>query len=140
MRYLSLIFIVFTFSCKETPDEEKTKIEVSSENIQEDAPAPVPQVSVIKPGEYVEYHPSGGIKIIGIYNDNLEREGLWISYYEDGTKWSEAYYSKGMREGHSLTFYPNGNIRYMGEYRDDKKTGTWTFYDENGKVTSEEKY
>jgi antitoxin component YwqK of YwqJK toxin-antitoxin module len=139
MKYVSLIFIVFAFSCKENGDK-KTTIEVSSEDIEQDAPAPAPAVPVVAPGEYVEYHPSGGIKIIGIYNDNLEREGLWISYYEDGTKWSEAYYSKGKREGHSLTFYPNGNIRYMGEYHDDKKTGTWTFYDENGEVTNEEKY
>ena len=94
----------------------------------------------LKQGEYLEYYPSGILKIKGFHNQALNRDGLWISYYEEGTKWSESYYLDGKRDGHSITFYPNGQIRYVGEYKKDEKIGTWTFYDEAGNLTHEEKY
>ena len=96
--------------------------------------------SEIKPGDFTEYHPNGAVKMKGIYNDSLQREGLWISYYDNGNKWSESYYTKGKKDGHSITFFPNGQIRYVGEYKNDLKTGTWTFYDEEGNISKEEKY
>jgi antitoxin component YwqK of YwqJK toxin-antitoxin module len=39
-----------------------------------------------------------------------------------------------------VTFFPNGKIRYVGEYKDDEKSGNWKFYDEAGLLISEENY
>ena len=91
-------------------------------------------------GKSVEYHPNGNIKMEGNLNDNGQREGLWIAYYEDGTKWSESYYVDGLRDGHNLSFYPNGQVRYIGEYKNDQKVGTWKFYAEDGSLETEETY
>lgn len=141
MKYLSFIILFALISCNSSTENEVPEIETIVETEQPESPEiEKPQNSEIKTGEYFEYHESGGLKIRGFYNDNLNREGLWISYYENGTKWSEAYYSDGKRDGHNITFYPNGKIRFIAEYKDDKKTGTWTFYDETGAVTKVENF
>lgn len=88
----------------------------------------------------VEYHPNGNIKMEGNLNDDGQRQGLWIAYYENGTKWSESYYVDGIRDGHSLSFYPNGRIRYVGEYKNDVKVGEWKFYNEDGSLATVETY
>lgn len=87
-----------------------------------------------------EYHPNGNIRMEGKLNENGERDGLWISYYDDGSKWSESYYNNGLKDGHSITFFPNGQVRYVGEYKNDQKVGTWTFYDESGELVTEETF
>ena len=55
-------------------------------------------------------------------------------------KWSETVYSAGNKNGPSITFYPNGKIRYVGEYTNDDKSGEWKFYDEAGNVVKTENY
>lgn len=134
LSFASTLFV----SCNNSENEtEEITIEASPEKIEAQ---PIPQNKAAAPGEYIEYHPNGGIKMIGIYSETLQREGLWISYYDNGIKWSESYYTNGKQDGHSLTFYPNGKVRYIGEYKNDEKTGTWTFYDDSGNITKEEKY
>lgn len=145
MKFVPLIFsstILFAAcSGNEHPDLESNSVtsDTTEPPASEQTLTPLNSEEIV-PGEYYEYHQSGGIKIKGFHNQELKREGLWISYYEDGTKWSECYYTDGKREGHSLTFYPNGKIRYVGEYKADKQTGKWTFYDEDGNVTEEKSY
>ncbi len=73
-------------------------------------------------------------------DDADARNGLWLSYYENGSKWSESMYVHGKKNGHSVTFFPNGKIRYIGEYKDDEKSGNWRFFDEVGLLVSEENY
>ena len=97
-------------------------------------------VNTSEPGIYQEYHQNGQLKIEGLNNIYRNREGLWVSYYDDGTKWSENFYSNGIKSGHSVTFFPSGNVRYVGEYRNDERFGTWKFYDEQGNLTNEEKF
>lgn len=140
MKYLSLIVLFTLIACNGDDQKVVAEIESQVEPVEKVNTDIKPQNSEVKPGEYFEYHESGGLKIRGFYNDNLNREGLWLSYYESGVKWSEAYYSDGKREGHNITFFPNGKMRYMGEYKDDQKTGTWTFYDESGAVVKTENY
>lgn len=138
----SIFFCFLTVQCSnENKDEVVLETSISDESAKVESPQnTTPINSEIKPGEYFEYHESGGIKIKGFYNNNLLREGLWISYYENGTKWSEAYYVDGKRDGHNLTFYPNGKVRYIGEYKNDLKVGEWSFYDEAGILTKTENY
>lgn len=90
--------------------------------------------------DYEEFYESGALKIEGDFDENQARNGLWISYYEDGKKWSESLYLHGKKEGHSVTFFPNGKVRYIGEYKNDEKFGLWRFYDEAGELMNEETY
>ena len=47
--------------------------------------------------------------------------------------------SKGRRQGIWRDFYPNGQMRYEGEFKNDKCKGTFRYYDEQGnlKATNE---
>ena len=146
-----LIFLLF--SC--ASGDEHNDVELSSQSSEESSdqhqheaiqeegnqtnPSSNPQPTASK-ADYQEYYESGKLKIEGNYDANNQRHGLWVSYYENGQKWSESVYKNGLKNGHSITFFPNGNVRYVGDYKEDKKTGTWTFYNETGEVSSEETY
>lgn len=71
---------------------------------------------------------------------NKQRNGLWQSFYEDGTVWSEGSYKDGIEDGFYRVFYPNGQVRYEGNYDLGKMIGEWKYYDENGQLTKTETY
>lgn len=135
-RIFLLATISLLLSCQGSNDETGEKI---SETTDEDTTVAITE-DVTSSDKTIEYHPNGNIKMEGRLNDEGQRQGLWIAYYENGTKWSESYYVDGIRDGHSLSFYPNGRIRYVGEYKNDVKVGTWKFYNEDGTLATEETY
>lgn len=42
--------------------------------------------------------------------------------------------SKGRRQGEWKDFYPNGQLRYEGRFKNDKCRGTFRYYDQNGNL------
>lgn len=144
MKKLSFLTLIFLFiACSgekvdekenviETTFEDEATIEKPEENSVQDV------IEIVPGGSHKEYHPGGQLKIEGQYDQNSQRTGLWISYYENGSKWSESYYVNGIQDGHSLTFFPNGQVRFVGEYKQGEKVGEWTFYNEAGEVTKTE--
>jgi antitoxin component YwqK of YwqJK toxin-antitoxin module len=90
-------------------------------------------------GPSTTYHPNGGIKTKGTIVDG-KRHGLWESFYENGTKWSETNYAYGVREGKTVSYHKNGFIHYIGYYSSNKKTGKWMIYDEAGVLIQEDNY
>ncbi len=44
------------------------------------------------------------------------------------------------KHGPYFYYYENGKIRISGNYKDDLKTGTWKYFDENGKMIKTETY
>ena len=122
-------------------DKETTEFETTFEDVVTDA-LKQPEIvdTISKPGETIEYYPNGAIKMRGKLNEEGNRQGLWVSYYDNGTKWSESYYDNGIVDGHSITFFPNGKVRYIGEYKQGEKSGVWKFYDESGEFVKEENF
>jgi antitoxin component YwqK of YwqJK toxin-antitoxin module len=138
------VLIVFT-ACSEDNANTEVEIETTAPEVAVDSTDKT-EVEVTQnpvqnePGLFQEFYPNGALKMEGKNDENGLRNGLWIAYYENGKKWSESYYVKGKKSGHSLSFYPNGNVRYVGEYLNDEKIGTWKFYDENGDLSNEETF
>jgi antitoxin component YwqK of YwqJK toxin-antitoxin module len=94
-----------------------------------------------KNGIYTEYYPGRKkIKIQGAQNNEKQREGKWVFFSETGLELSITYYKNGKRTGHSIVKYPNGSLRYVGEYENDQMIGVWKFYDEKGNLTQEKDY
>jgi len=85
------------------------------------------------------YYENKQVMITGEFK-NGKREGHWASFYQDGTKWSEANYVNGLRDGRNVTYFENGKIRYEGTFRQDNRAGMWRFYDETGKLLQEVQY
>ena len=49
-------------------------------------------------------------------------------------------FKDGINNGYSMVWYPNGKVRYFGDYSDGRRIGDWTFYDEEGVVTKTASY
>lgn len=54
-----------------------------------------------------------------------------LSYSQDINKTD----AKGKKQGEWMKTHPNGNIRYKGQFKDDKPYGTFNYYYENGKTS-----
>lgn len=80
---------------------------------------------------YQMYNEDGNILLEGPILDDI-RDGLWISYYPDGTVWSKTTFKKGISDGESFSYYSNGNVRYSGFYKQGKKAGEWQMFDSTG--------
>ena len=83
-------------------------------------------------GEKV-FHENGQVYMMGKIKDK-ERNGLWKTYYEDGTPWSETHFKEGILDGSTKTWYKNGKVRFTGFYTDGEKSGTWYWYDKEGEL------
>ncbi len=87
--------------------------------------------SVIQNGEYIKYYKNGVMEMWGMMK-NGKRHGVWKSWYEDGSPWSETAFADGKKNGKTTTWYDNEKKRYEGFYTNDEESGNWTFWDETG--------
>ncbi|CAN5382262.1 hypothetical protein BH10BAC1_BH10BAC1_02790 [soil metagenome] len=98
-----------------------------------------PQDTTIKNGEKIVKYKSGKVKMKGMMKDG-KREGLWKSFYEDETPWSETTFEAGKKNGRTATWFENGKKRYEGFYTNDIESGKWNYWDESGKLVSTKDY
>lgn len=103
--------------------EEVYKVTIPAANKAKDA--------IPENGEYVSKYKNGQVEMQGMMK-NGNREGLWKSFYEDGTQWSQTTFKEGKKEGPTTTWYENGKKRYEGFYKNDSESGVWKYYDEKG--------
>ncbi len=89
---------------------------------------------------HYEYYPNGQVKVEGPLDSDGLKMGEWHAYFENGNKLSSSTYVKGINNGYSIVWYPNGNVRYFGDYKNGKKTGKWSFYSEDGTLFEEKTY
>ena len=89
--------------------------------------------------EEIEHYENGIVKTQGNML-NGKREGLWISNFQDGKRWSESVYKNGLLNGVTTVFYPSGVMFYKGKFRENKRIGEWVFYAEDGKIDYKKDY
>lgn len=89
--------------------------------------------------EEVSHYEHGVIKTQGNLSKG-KREGLWISNFQDGKRWSESVYKNGLLHGTTTVFYPTGVMFYKGKFRENKRVSEWIFYTEEGKIDYKKKY
>ena len=66
-------------------------------------------------------------------------------YYEmidstSGQVHEEGTFIYGLRDGTWTRYWLNGNVQNVAYFNEGKKTGSWKFYDEEGKLTMLVKY
>lgn len=142
IKSISLLIIILSvmvlFSCSNEPvATENTNVQ--HDTLSSDFVFAEKRDSVIQNGEYVKYYKSGVVEMRGAMKDG-KREGIWKSWYEDGSPWSETNYANGKKNGRTITWYDNEKKRYEGFYIDDQESSNWTFWDENGNVQSNKEY
>lgn len=82
------------------------------------------------------YYKNAKKKMEGGYKE-MQRDGHWKAWYEDGTIWSEGEYKDGKRSGIGIAYHENGKKYIEGMYRDDERIGVWHFYDTAGALLNE---
>ena len=137
MKNIFLIIpLCLAFAAASCSSNEKTKKEKEITQLDKEE-----DLVEIMPNMYREYFPGKKqIKMMGPLDDEKRRHGAWESFYENGKKNSATYYVNGVKNGHSIVYYPNGGVYYYGEYLKDEKIGVWKTFDEQGKLVSEDSF
>ena len=52
----------------------------------------------------------------------------------------EAYYNNDKLNGTYVHYYPNGNVKEEGLFKDGVKVGEWKIYDISGNIVSTDNY
>ena len=61
-------------------------------------------------------------------------------YHKNGKIKEEKNYKNGMLNGNLKHFWENGNLYTTGQYRNNRRTGTWSTYDRKGNLILKEMY
>jgi TonB family protein len=93
----------------------------------------------IKNGWFTFFHPNGKPHVRGQFNNN-EQVDLWMGWYPGGEKKDSLYFKSGYKHGPSYGWFENGNPKYHGNYLFSFPDSSWTWYYENGKPSTREKY
>ncbi len=76
-----------------------------------------------------------------IYLIKNRKNKLYVSYYPNGRiKEKIMVDENGKFDGMFEQYYPNGNLRVRSFLKKGDKHGRYSEYDENGKITKEERY
>lgn len=137
-----LLCTVLVWGCSDSEEIKKEKKDITTEEPVSDVPIKKEDLITISGTTYTEYYDAAKskIKFQGQQDEQKRRHGKWVHYLENGTEVSITFYTNGVRNGFSSVRRPNGVMYYHGEYKDDKPSGIWKYYDEKGVFTHEQNY
>lgn len=92
-------------------------------------------------GEFIEYYPNN----INIYEKGMIegglREGQWLTYYENSSiAMIDCNYKHGVINGLYTTYFEDGTMMTEGNIKDDKKEGEWSWYYGSGQLQCKANY
>ena len=87
-------------------------------------------------GAWISYWDNGQLRSKGNWKNN-KREGVWFNYVDNGTLDSEGNFTNGINEGTWAYYYRNGQLSYKGNWKNGKQDGAWVSYNEDGTVDKE---
>mmetsp|Transcript_22503 Transcript_22503/g.30119 ORF Transcript_22503/g.30119 Transcript_22503/m.30119 type:complete len:148 (+) Transcript_22503:35-478(+) len=138
-----LLCTTLVFSCSESQESTEKKTD-GKKNSEQAINAPVNKEDLVEVvgSTYKEYYDVAKtkIKFEGEQDEQKKRHGKWVHYFENGTEAGITFYTHGIRNGFSSVHRPNGILYYHGEYKDDKPTGIWKYYDKAGNLNREHNY
>ena len=86
-------------------------------------------------GKWIVYFINGQISHIINYK-NGKYFGEFRANRSDGSLSCIQHYSETGANGEDIGYHPSGKVAYKGTYKDGEMVGTWTWFDEDGNVTS----
>jgi antitoxin component YwqK of YwqJK toxin-antitoxin module len=66
--------------------------------------------------------------------------GMYINYYPNGQAKDSGYYKNGRRQGYWHEWYSNGTLKQLGFYEKGEKHSSWKLYNEKGVLVQLEEY
>ena len=73
-------------------------------------------------------------------SNEIEKDGTYIGWYDNGQKWYEENYKDGEYDGLCQWWYQNGQKKYEQNYKDGKLDGICQGWYENGQKKCEDNY
>ncbi len=144
MRYICYTLLVFSLLSCGSKETENVTSDKESVNPTPEIIEPIidkEDLVEIKGNTYTEYYPGKeNIRFQGPQDEEGNRHGKWLFFSETGEELSMTMYEHGKKHGHSIVKYPNGVLRYTGEYADDQPVGIWKTYNTNGEMTNVKDY
>lgn len=68
----------------------------------------------------------------GFESNLLKFDSLVTDFYLNGSPEMIGMYDKGIKEGQFIYYYPNNKVRLITNYTNNKRSGVWTTFYENG--------
>ena len=90
-------------------------------------------------GNWRTYYVNGQKFGEGWYTNGVA-EGEGVGFYPDGSKLVVNHVTNGVLEGEEIGYFPSGKIKHSGNYKTNIQVGTWTWYNEDGTVHSKRDY
>ncbi len=139
MKYLKFFYLLLLFVALSCTNKEERIVEQYADGKAKH----VEQYIVNKDGskqliKETFYFPEEKKYIEGEYNAQKERNGKWMSWYENGKKNSQGTYKDGKLEGDYTVWHSNGEVFYTGEYKNGTRVGVWSYYDTLGNLIKKE--
>jgi antitoxin component YwqK of YwqJK toxin-antitoxin module len=69
-----------------------------------------------------------------------KKDGLWTTFYADGTKRSEGAYAAGAKHGKWMQYHKNGKPATEATFHEGKYVGRYRAFHDNGKLAMEGHY
>ena len=131
MKYINILFLalLFTVSCNSAEEDSPKEEVINPINIQEEAPV-FKNITTVQ-----ERYENGAPKIMGNFDSEGNRHGIWTFYYDNGFEERVYDYSHGQLHGMFLQFdNETGKIILRGQYKKGKKVGVWNQYYPTGEL------
>ncbi len=87
-----------------------------------------------------EYNNSGQVVSSGATNEQGTKEEFWQFFYPGGQVRLEGAYKNDKRSGIWKFYFPDGKLEQTGSYLNGMEDGLWTWYFSNGTLRREENY
>ena len=72
--------------------------------------------------------------------DDSPFTGKATKNYPTGKPWYARSYKSGKKHGPTIEWFPNSQKKYEMFYSENQRTGIWTYWNQEGKVTAKRKY
>jgi len=82
--------------------------------------------------QVVRHHKNGEVSSSGRQNVFGNKTGTWSYYYSNGNLKFRGQYKKDRKNGKWKSYYRNKNLKLVAYYKKKKRTGKWVSYFENG--------
>ena len=91
-------------------------------------------------GQAKIFYKNGRLRMQTVYKEGIIHDSAWREFYDTGELYQTVAILEGKKQGEYKEYSLKGNVKVSGQYENDLKEGTFTFFDEKGIKVAQEFY